>query len=111
MPPPNVRKASYLNVFGQGGKVFEERCTITTTVLAKASWVTRGKGFGRRSGWLVPGKFEDGKRDTLHVSSARQGKHVVPGTGGVDLGHGRMLDLKNGEIVVQKKRCAVEREL
>jgi hypothetical protein len=102
-----VYRRTYFDV--KKDRWFDGFCTYTETILGKASWTSQGKGFGRRTGWLVPGKFTESRRDILFSSSARSGKTIVPGSGGVYVrgsNKGPLLDSKTGQIVVHgKERC------
>ncbi len=78
--------------------VFNVTCRIEETTLGKATWKTEGRGFGRRTGWLVP-------NDGFFVTSAYSGRRPVPGSGAVKIDDQRMLDLRTGNIYVQKEEC------
>ena len=105
-----VREYAYVKTVGYPDGVFRVTCRVREEVLGQAVWTTRGRGFGRRTGWLVQG-------EGFHVTAAFRGRTPVPGKGGVllddprhmtgnvPLAGPRMLDLGTGQIFRQSEKC------
>ena len=107
---PHIRESTYTKTVGYPDGVFRVTCKVREEVLGQATWTTRGRGFGRRTGWLVPG-------EGFHVTGTFRGRMPVPGKGAVVLDDPRhmtanvplegqrMLDLGTGQIFRQSEEC------
>jgi len=71
------------------------KCRVKETTYGKATWTTEGKGFGRRTGWKIPGIM------FLRLNQPHLGAVKIVGK--------KFLDTKTGQIYSRREHCKIYR--